>query len=220
MRRIPEPELMDDPEQAAAYAAADFSDANRLFLALFAEKFPGHEPRQVVDLGCGPGDIPLAFARRQRACRVVGVDGSAAMLAIARRQRESCPELRERVDFRLARLPGAALPAGFDTVLSNSLLHHLADPLDLWREVRRLGNPGAAVLVMDLIRPRSEDEARDLVHRYAAGAPPVLQRDFFHSLRAAYTVAEVRSQLVDAELAGFEVAPVSDRHLAVWGRLP
>ena len=35
MRRIPEPELMDDAEQAKAYAEADFSEPNQRFLELF-----------------------------------------------------------------------------------------------------------------------------------------------------------------------------------------
>ena len=34
MDRTPEPELMDDEEQAKAYAEADFSEANSLFVAL------------------------------------------------------------------------------------------------------------------------------------------------------------------------------------------
>ena len=41
MRRRPEPELMEDAAQALAYAQADFSEPNRLFLKLLRDLEPG-----------------------------------------------------------------------------------------------------------------------------------------------------------------------------------
>ncbi len=40
MKRIPEPELMNSPEQARAYAEADFSEPHNMFVEKFAECFP------------------------------------------------------------------------------------------------------------------------------------------------------------------------------------
>ena len=40
MRRVPEPELMDDEVQARAYALADFEEPHSMFVELFAGKFP------------------------------------------------------------------------------------------------------------------------------------------------------------------------------------
>jgi SAM-dependent methyltransferase len=105
----------------------------------------------------------------------------------------------------------------YDAVLSNSLLHHLADPLDLWRAVRAAGRPGAAVLVMDLARPADVEGVDRVLAAHAAGAPEVLWNDFRNSLFAAYTVEEVRDQLAAAGIAGLSVEMVSDRHLAVSG---
>ncbi len=42
------------------------------------------DPRVVVDLGCGPGDLTLTLADRWPGARVVGVDSSPEMLARAR----------------------------------------------------------------------------------------------------------------------------------------
>ena len=39
MERVLEPELMDDPAQALAYAQADFDDSNSLFIELFEAGF-------------------------------------------------------------------------------------------------------------------------------------------------------------------------------------
>ena len=68
MKRIPEPELMDDPEQARAYALADFSEPHQAFIDHFARCFPRHRPRRVLDLGCGPADVTIRFARAYPDC--------------------------------------------------------------------------------------------------------------------------------------------------------
>ncbi|GAB6067400.1 class I SAM-dependent methyltransferase [Methylothermus subterraneus] len=219
MDRTCEPELMNDPVQAQAYAQADFSSANRLFLELFERYFPDHEPRQVLDLGCGPGEIPLLFAKRYPACHITGIDGAEAMLAFARRNLERQPELKGRISFRKLRIPAKRPSRRYNTILSNSLLHHLPDPKRLWHEIQRFGQPGAAVLVMDLERPASRRAARALVERYAAEEPEILRRDFYNSLCAAFRLSEVQAQLTAAGLTGFQVEKVSDRHLAVYGRL-
>lgn len=210
---------MDDPAQARAYAQADFNEANSLFLDLFEHYFPAHEPEQALDLGCGPGEITLRFAGRYLRCHLTGIDGAEAMLAFARQHLERRPDLKHRVDFQKIRIPADGLCRRYDTILSNSLLHHLPDPLLLWREIRRLGLPGAAVLVMDLERPASQREAKAMVDRYAAEEPEILRRDFFNSLCAAFSQTEIRAQLLEAGLKDFQVEKVSDRHLAIYGRL-
>jgi ubiquinone/menaquinone biosynthesis C-methylase UbiE len=218
MRREPEPELMDAEEQARAYSEADFSEPHERFVDLFAERFPGGPGARVLDLGCGPADVTVRFARRFREASVWGVDGAEAMLVLGRR-RVAAAGLEGRVTLERARLPDAALPDGpFETVISNSLLHHLADPGVLWREIALRARAGAALFVMDLMRPDREADARRMVEQYAAGEPEVLRRDFFQSLRAAYRPDEVRGQLSAAGLAHLAVELVSDRHLIVFGR--
>ena len=104
-------------------------------------------------------------------------------------------------------------------ILSNTILHHLEDTVQFWREVRRLGRTGALVFVRDLLRPESEDRARQIVERYAPAESTLLQADYYRSLLAAYTVEEVRQQLSSAGLAELEACISSDRHLDVHGRL-
>jgi SAM-dependent methyltransferase len=220
VRRIPEPEeLMADPGQALAYAEADFSESNGLFLELFRRLHAAPFAGRALDLGCGPGDIPIRLARAFPAVRVDAVDGAEAMLDLARGAVAGDADLAARIRWICARIPSAeAMPAApYDAVLSNSLLHHLADPLDLWRAVRDAGRPGAAVLVMDLARPADVEGVERVLAAHAAGAPEVLWNDFRNSLFAAYTVDEVRAQLAAAGIAGFSVEMVSDRHLAVRG---
>jgi cyclopropane fatty-acyl-phospholipid synthase-like methyltransferase len=221
MERTLEPELMDDLEQARAYARADFEEPNRLFVDEFTARFADwHGTGAILDLGCGPGDIVLRMARAYPGCRVDGLDGSAAMLSFAE-DALGGSGLADRVRFVQGLVPGADLPERrYDAIISNSLLHHLHRPKVLWEAIRDLGASGAPVLVMDLMRPRTREQAREIVETYAGEEPPVLKTDFFNSLLAAFETSEVQAQLQQAGLGGLSVTPVSDRHLLVWGRMP
>jgi SAM-dependent methyltransferase len=220
MKRIPEPELMDDEAQARAYAEADFEEPNSHFAALYDE-FIGQLPAgsAVLDLGCGPGDITLRIAAAHPEIEIHGLDGSGAMLAFGRGALAQQPELAGRVSFIEGLVPDAVLPrARYDAVISNSLLHHLHAPETLWRMIHARARPGAPVLVMDLMRPGDEAGAQALVEQYAANEPEVLRRDFYNSLLAAFEPAEVRQQLELSGLGGLDVTAVSDRHMLVRGR--
>ncbi len=223
MKRIPEPELMDETSQARAYAEADFSEPNQLFLELFAEHFPDFNGRTAVDLGCGPADIAIDFALRFPDTKVIGVDGAQAMLKFGHSRIEKTG-LASQVELKCLYLApetvNQILPPGTaDAVISNSLLHHLATPEALWQAINKLGHAGTKVLVMDLFRPASTEAAAAIVSEYAASEPDILRTDFYNSLLAAYTVDEVRRQLGAAGLVNLEVKEVSDRHLLVSGDL-
>ncbi len=219
MERTPEPELMNEPEQVRAYAAADFREPNGQFCDQLASRLgPLPSPAQVLDLGCGPADIVWHLAARFPTWRFVAVDGAEAMLARARIHLVE-KRLEDRVELRCARIQELDWHREFQVILSNSLLHHLPDPTALWSAVRAAAVPGAAVAVMDLARPASPTAARELVQLHAASEAAILQRDFYNSLCAAFTVAEVRRQLDASGLSELRVAMVSDRHLFAWGRV-
>jgi SAM-dependent methyltransferase len=216
MDRIPEPELMTHDEQVRAYAEGDFEQPHQRFVDLLQERLPRLGPTGfALDIGCGPGDIACRLARALPGWEVHGLDGSAPMLALAREAaaRES---LQGRLRFQECYLPGGAAPRPhYELLLSNSLLHHLADPLVLWQSIRRWARPTSAVFVMDLLRPSSLREVQRLVDHYAADEPEVLRRDFHNSLLAAYRPDEVHDQLQRAGLHDFDVEVASDRHWLV-----
>lgn len=221
MLRVPEPELMDSEEQALAYAQADFAEPHERFVTLFRETFPGLDRAgTVLDLGCGPADVTVRFAKGFPLARVDGIDAGPNMLKLAhdRVRREG---LAERVRLTLGRLPMDSPPlAQYGAVISNSLLHHLADPVVLWNAVRSHAAPGAPVFIMDLARPADEATLDALVARYAEGEPDILRNDFRNSLKAAYRPDEVREQLARAGLSGLCVNALGDRHLTVSGFAP
>ena len=216
MDRTLEPELMDDPEQALIYARADFEQENQGFVDRFREDFPDFSEGHVFDLGCGPGDIPIRFARSFPSCRITGVDASAPMLRLAEDAVQQAG-LSGCITFRCERFQDLAGVSVADAAISNSLVHHVRNPLQFWHTLRLVVKPGSPVLVMDLLRPDSPEEAQTIVDRYAAKEPEILRRDFYHSLLAAFTEDEVAAQLAEMNLSRLMVDVPDDRHWVVGG---
>jgi trans-aconitate methyltransferase len=217
MERQLEPELMEDPDQVEAYAGADFSIPHNDFIERirrFIDRtyFNG----SALDLGCGPGDITFRFARAFPFCRIDAVDGSRPMIE---RARASAGSLVPRIRFIHGKLPFVTLPQqNYEIIFSNSLLHHLPDSQILWRSIKTYSRPGTRVAVMDLLRPDSIQAARSLVEAYAGEEPNILQRDFYHSLLAAFSLEEIKAQLIRADLR-LNLEQISDRHVFIKGTL-
>ncbi len=218
MDRVLEPELMDDAEQALAYAKADFEKENQGFVDLFRRYFPDFTEGHVLDAGCGPADIPIRLARAVPGCRIIGVDGAPAMIRLAE-EAVRAAGLTERIALQCVRLQDLALAEPADAGISNSLLHHLANPLQFWYRLKQSVKPGGAVLVMDLLRPDSAEAAQAIVDHHAATESPILRRDFYRSLLATFTEDEVASQLAELNLSRLLIDVVDDRHWVVGGRI-
>lgn len=219
MQRIPEPELMDDPAQAQAYAHADFSAPHNQFIDLFRQTFPGLDVRgRALDLGCGSGDVTLRFARAHPHCVIDAIDGAKAMLQHARTLLTGSG-FQSRVTLLHRRLPVDRLTKhSYDVIISNSLLHHLHNPQVLWDTIKTHAHDRTAIHVMDLMRPATPKAALDLVERHAGSEPEILKRDFYNSLLAAFRPEEVALQLKQSGLDTLTVRAVSDRHLLVSGQ--
>ena len=156
----------------------------------------------------------LLLARRP-GISVLAVDMAEEMLRLAARNlalagfEDACAVAR--MDAKALDVPAAS----FDLVMSNSLAHHLPEPLGLFREIARVVKPGGAVLVRDLLRPESPEAAAAIVERVTPDDSPRQKQLFFDSLCAALTLDEVRDLVAAAGLDGAVVSQVSDRHWSV-----
>jgi len=216
MKRIIEPELMSDKEQAAAYANANFEEPHNHFVELLSlsmgENFP--EFGNVIDLGTGAADIAIRFASNYPCFEVDAIDGSCAMIAEGKKALDKV-RLNDRINLIHSSIQDITLAEKeYAIVFSNSLLHHLHDPMALWELIKNAkGNP--LVFIMDLMRPKNIQKIDELVHKYAGNEPEILQKDFKNSLKAAFTPEEVVLQLQDIGLDRLKVTVVSDRHIVV-----
>ncbi len=218
MERILEPEVMDGETQVRVYATADFAEENQGFVDQFLRLYPDVQDGVVLDLGCGPADIPIRLLRHRPALRVIAVDASGPMLSWAEDavRREG---LEDRITLICGRFQDVQLDAPADAVISNSLVHHVPNAFQFWHAMRTLAKPGAPVLVMDLLRPDTTEEAQALVAQYAADEPEQLRHDFYHSLLSAFTEDEVAAQLAEMNLSRLLIDVPDDRHWLVSGRV-
>ncbi len=219
MERVLEPELMEEDAQAKAYAEADFSSAHNNFVKLFKYYFNNQEiSGNVVDLGCGPGDISFRFALAFEQCTIHGVDGSEAMLGYGRKILSNANDIKSRVKLINGMMPDVDLPCGkYDVVICNSTLHHFHNPETFWESVKKYAKPGTPIFVMDLKRAVSVEEAQQLRDKYAANEPEILRNDFYNSLFAAFKYEEIVKQLKEAGLDHLSVKVVTDRHVIITG---
>lgn len=218
MHRVLEAEVMDDPEQARAYAKANFERENQDFVDRFKAFFPDFTEGHILDLGCGPADIPIRVARAFPNCRITGIDASEPMIRLGEQAVQEAG-LVDRITLRCERLQSMAITDQVDAVISNSLLHHIVNPLKFWFAVKQVTRPGGYALVMDLLRPESTDDASALVEQHAAHECAILKRDFYNSLLAAFTEDEVAAQLAEMNLSRLLIDVPDDRHWIVGGQV-
>lgn len=129
------------------------------------------EPFLAVELGVGAGWLSAAILAQFPRARVLGLDGSPAML------RETAARLQpyaSRFELRPFRLEDpswlAELPEAPRCFVSSLVLHHLdaAGKRALYRALHDRLAPGGALLVADLVAPLSEWQRRALARQWDA----------------------------------------------------
>lgn len=104
--------------------------------------------KQVLDIGSGPGHVAEALS--QTGAQVTGVDFSTQMVEIATQR-------YPQVTFQQAN--AEQLPFGdnsFDAVVSNFVVHHLARPDVVFKEVSRVLKPGGCFAFIVFEAPEAQ----------------------------------------------------------------
>ncbi len=161
----------------------------------------GDRPLRLLDVACGGGDVPVDVARRARSAGVPlvvhGCDSSPVALEHARREAE---RWGVAADFFARDVVAEGLPGGYDLVCS-SLFHHHLSREDAVHLLRDMAEAGHRVLVQDLLRGT-------LGYVLAWSGLRLLSRsevahvDGPRSVRAAFTLSEVRAMAAEAGYAG------------------
>lgn len=223
--RTLEPEVMDTAAEAADYDSMDHSSVNRLFVddllsaassTGFSERLASRSDRlRVLDVGTGTAQIPIELCQRPVSIDMVAIDLAVEMLLLAEKNiREAGLHghiLLEHVDAKELPFDGGE----FDWVISNSIIHHIPEPLDSLKEMQRVLKPGGLLFVRDLLRPESSDSVEEIVQSYAGDENADQQQLFRQSLHAALTVSEMANLMVTLGWQADSVEQTSDRHWTV-----
>jgi len=219
LERVLEPEVMDSFEDANDYAAMDHREVNRAFVEDMLACGPLEG--EVLDVGTGPALIPIELCQHTDDVKVMAVDPSSNMLDVGIINID-IENLRDRIMLDCVDAKDLSLydDDRFDAVISNSLMHHLADPMPAIREMVRVCAPGGLLFSRDLFRPDSEEDLGSLVDAYCGDDTENQQKMFADSLRAAFTVEEIQSMVKDLGFEANAVQATSDRHWTWTARKP
>ena len=115
----------------------------------------------ILDLGTGTGETLRHVSRRHPTARLIGIDESDRMLAVAR-------DVVPGADLRVARLQDELPEGPFDLVVSALAVHHLdaEEKAALFRRVAARLTPGGRFVLADVIVP---DDPIDVVTPLDAG---------------------------------------------------
>lgn len=156
---------MDNSDLKPAWDEADsrgFIDLGRFFVPDREEQIETllslipENPRHVVELCCGEGLLAGAVLERFPNCTVQAFDGSAAMIEHARQALARHGGRFEARRFDLGDSSWREL-SGPDAVLSSLAVHHLDGDgkRALFRDMARALAPGGALLIADVVQPRT-----------------------------------------------------------------
>ncbi|GAA4737864.1 methyltransferase domain-containing protein [Nocardioides endophyticus] len=171
-----------DPDRYLTYA----DERGRPFVDLIA-RVAAADPRTVVDLGCGPGNLTALLADRWPGASVVGLDSSPEMIAKAR-------GADSRVTFDVADLRRWTPAAPVDVLVSNATLQWVPGHLDLLPALVRAVAPGGWLAFQV---PGNFGEPSHTIRDELAGEAPYAQ----HTAGVAVPISHDPAVYLDA-LAG------------------
>ena len=210
MQRITEPEVMDSPQEAIEYDAMDFLEVNTAFAESALALCP--PTALILDAGTGTARIPIIMCQRRPQWQIIGIDLAQSMLEIGRQNVEQAG-LQQQIKLELVDAKQMPYPdAYFDMVISNSIIHHLPNPLPFLEELKRVLKPNGAIFLRDLMRPNSQEILEEIVNKYAADCNEHQKMLFRDSLHAAFTLDEINELMQQASLENVHIYQSSDRH--------
>ena len=231
MERVPEPELMEEKEQVISYDAADFSEGevnliNQINNYLLRENIFLGEKDLIVDLGCGPGNISEKLAIKWPNTAVVGIDGSKEMILRAEYNKNISTNLKNLKNLRYVccdikdvKSTNFLFKKKISLLVSNSLIHHITNLKDFFNTIRSLSSNITVNFHKDLKRPLDEKSALELKAECSTKYNEILTNDYYASLRASYTLRELRNFTLENDLSSLDVFEDGDNYLVVYGNV-
>ncbi|HEV2132231.1 MAG TPA: class I SAM-dependent methyltransferase [Longimicrobiaceae bacterium] len=116
----------------------------------------------ILELGCGTGNLSLALAARYPSSRFTFVDASPEMVDLTRRRIEpDFPGVVGRSGFLVARFEELDLePGSQDLITSTISLHHVRNKGELYRRLHLALRPGGRFCFADQMAGASEENHR------------------------------------------------------------
>ena len=218
LHRILEPEVMDTIEEAFEYDSMDHSQVNEVFCNDFFAARNLTDGVQILDVGTGTAQIPIAMCKRNSGLKITAIDLAESMLTLGNKNIQTA---RLEDSITLVQVDSKKMPypdESFDQVVSNSIIHHIPNPLECFKEMIRVTKKDGLLFIRDLLRPFSMAELQNIVNLHAGDATPKQKQLFTDSLHASLSLTEVREMVKLFGFEGFTVIQSSNRHWTFTAR--
>lgn len=221
---------MDDPDldeqllKDALYSLMRLNSLSELYDELWerirkcAEKNPG-EKLKVLDIATGIGDLPIRISKNAQKeginLDVSACDISERSLAYAE---DYATKSNVNVNFFQLDALNDNIPEGFDIIISSQFFHHL-DEEELKTLVKKMNySAEKLVIINDVIRSRLNLLLVWLGTRIFT-ASPVVQFDGPVSVKAAFTIPEIKALVENCGINGAKVSKnKSLRFILEWNK--
>lgn len=152
-----------------------------------------------LEVGPGPGYLGLDWLSKTEGTRLVGLEISANMIAIAEQnaQEEGLSERVEYVHGDACKMPFES--GTLDAVFTNGSLHEWAEPLAILNEIARVLKPEGRYCIGDLRRDMNS-LLKGLMWVFTR--PKAMRAGLISSINAAYTERELRDLVAQSDLSG------------------
>jgi SAM-dependent methyltransferase len=169
---------------------------------------------RILDLGTGPGYLPIEIATRNPDVSVIGVDMSPDMVRMAHANAQASG-VSKSVEFRTGDPTNIPYPGRyFDLVVSVNVLHHWQDPIRMFEEVYYALVPGGQFWIYDYVKHVPPEQWAALEKHLSPMLRMALQFGPVASSRAAYSENDLHKM---AERTHFAEATIEKIELPLFG---
>ncbi len=215
-QRVLEPEDMDDPALATERLHGALTGLTRLNFASNSARIVWQPIRRlarelktdrlrILDVATGAGDVPIALWKRaQRAglsLDIHGIDFSQRSVEFASRRAE---QAKASITFECRNALTDDFPTNFDVVMCSLFLHHLNND-DAVSVIRRMAAATRRMVLVSDLRRTGFGLFLAFAFGHLLSRSPVVHRDAVRSVRAAFTIDELREMATAAGLQRFTI---------------
>jgi ubiquinone/menaquinone biosynthesis C-methylase UbiE len=204
--RIPESQCFyNNNEEALAYMRGSnrwpIILVERQFAQLILKHFGSRPALKILDLGTGPGWIPMLLAKAKPSWDITAVDYSAPMLDKAAQAATSQGHRIRWVRSLAEKTP--FLNEQFDVVISHFAFSEFSNPEAVLKEMKRLTKKEGYIIIQDMERPKRWlspflELGGSLAHLFSAR----MRTQYRNSIKGCYTLSEFRALLEKCGLHG------------------
>ena len=164
------------PERIPALGAIFYSALPAKILLPYHKRVAGEislpQNGTLLDLGTGPGILPILIAERFPGAHIIGIDLSRKMIEIANKNKARSTA-DKNAEFKI--MNAAKLEFNnnsFDMILSTGSMHHWRQPVEVINEIYRCLKPGGEARIYDGCGEATDEDVIAGTQKIFLGFPP------------------------------------------------